>query len=87
MPSAENSIAAKKRIMFIHGEDFNYLAYHVIVLLDTLKCDSASRPFKDHRKLAFLMDLVSSLHLAPMLVRRARLDSRLSTRDTRAIAS
>lgn len=87
MPTSEDSTAVKKRIMFIQGEDFNYLAYHVLVILDGLKCNSPNKPLKDHRKLAFVIDLVSSPTLAPMLARRARLDSRLSVRDLHSLAT
>lgn len=86
MTAAEDSTAVKKRIMFIQGEDFNYLAYHVLIILDALKCNSANKPLKDHRKLAFMIDIVSSPTLAPMLARRARLDSRLSVRDLHSLA-
>jgi hypothetical protein len=85
MSTAEESIAAKKRIMFIKGEDFNYIAYHILVVLDSLNCYSEANVFRDHRKLAYLTDLVSSQSLARMLVRRNRLDSKLSQRDAHSL--
>ncbi|MDB5345775.1 MAG: hypothetical protein JWP89_4152 [Schlesneria sp.] len=77
---------AKKRIMFIKSEDFNFIAYNILVVLDVLKCDSSVRPFKDHRKLSFLVDFASSPVLAPMLERQLRLKSDLSRRDVHTLA-
>jgi hypothetical protein len=81
------TLAAKKRIMFIKGEDYNYLAYHILIVLDELNCASPERPFRDHRKLAFMTDFVSSQSLANILVRCHRLKSLPSKRDAHSLAS
>ena len=52
----ENSESAKKRIMFIKGEDFNFLAYNILITLDSLKCHTAERAFVDHHKLRSYLD-------------------------------
>jgi hypothetical protein len=87
MSSASEATAAKKRIMFIKGEDFNFLAYHVLIVLDAFRCNSKERLFKDHRKLAFLPDLISSTSLTAILLRRKRLQSSLSARDAHLLAT
>jgi len=51
--------AAKKRLMFIQKEDYNFLAYNTIILLDVLGCTSEARKFKDFRKIAYLIDFIN----------------------------
>lgn len=51
---------AKKRLMFIQKEDYNYLCYNLILLLDNLECNSEDQKFKDFRKVAYLIDFISS---------------------------
>lgn len=55
----QNKNAAKKRLMFIQKEDYNFLAYNTIILLDALECTSESRKFKDFRKIAYLVDFIN----------------------------
>jgi hypothetical protein len=87
MTPAEESLAAKKRIMFIKGEDFNFLAYNILIILDALRCHSENRPLKDHNKLAYLIDLISSPTLATIIERRERLGSKLSARDLHSLST
>ena len=51
---------AKKRIMFIQKEDYNYLIYNLILLLDNLECFNQDKMFSDFRKIAYLVDFISS---------------------------
>lgn len=51
--------AAKRRIMFIQKEDYNFLAYTMIILLDTLDCSSEQKLFRDFRKIAYMVDLIN----------------------------
>lgn len=51
---------AKKRLMFIQKEDYNYLCYNLILLLDHLGCKNENQSFKDFRKAAYLIDFISS---------------------------
>ncbi|MCX2485700.1 hypothetical protein [Pedobacter sp. MR2016-24] len=55
----QNKNAAKKRLMFIQKEDYNFLAYNTILLLDVLGCTSETRKFKDFRKIAYLIDFIN----------------------------
>ncbi|WP_041735370.1 hypothetical protein [Dyadobacter fermentans] len=54
-----NRNAAKKRLMFIQKEDYNFLAYNTIILLDALGCTSEDKKFKDFRKIAYLIDFIN----------------------------
>ncbi|REA63418.1 hypothetical protein DSL64_02935 [Dyadobacter luteus] len=54
-----NRSAAKKRLMFIQKEDYNFLAYNTIILLDALGCTSEEKKFKDFRKIAYLIDFIN----------------------------
>lgn len=53
--------------MFIKGEDFYFLTYHILILLDLLGCTSENKRFKDYRKLAFLIDFVSDYNLVRII--------------------
>lgn len=64
----------KKRLMFVKGEDFYYLTYNMILMLDHLGCYYGSRKFKDYRKLAFLVEFVSDYNLANILGNREGLN-------------
>jgi hypothetical protein len=82
--------AAKRRIMFVAGEDFYFLAYTLFVLLRELRANSAEHSLLDSRKLAYLADFLGSesdLHLvvthAPLSI-AAR--SRLALLYDRAVA-
>jgi hypothetical protein len=55
----QNKNAAKKRLMFIQKEDYNFLAYNTILLLNVLDCTSETRRFKDFRKIAYLIDFIN----------------------------
>ncbi|TKC06940.1 hypothetical protein [Pedobacter frigoris] len=55
----KNKASAKKRLMFIQKEDYNYLAYNLLILLDTLGCSNSSKKFRDFRKIAYLVDFIN----------------------------
>ena len=57
----------KRSLMFSKGDDLYFLSYNVLLLLQGLKCECGKRIFKDHRKLAFLIDFISNRNLAVTL--------------------
>ncbi|MEQ6887922.1 hypothetical protein ABE957_04440 [Halomonas sp. CS7] len=58
----------KKRLMFISGEDFYFLAYSIFVILECLGSKNGTY-FKDHRKLAFLVPVLSNEDLVGIFQR------------------
>ncbi len=54
-----SDLSAKKRLMYLSGEDFYLYCYSVFVILDALRC-SGGRYFRDYRKLSFLTDIISN---------------------------
>lgn len=52
--------AAKRRLMFVAGEDFYFLAYTTLVLLSELGADSEGKALVEPIKVAYLADLLSS---------------------------
>ena len=50
---------AKKRMMFIQKEDYNFLTYNLLLLLDTLKCTTKQKSFKDFKKIAYLIPFIN----------------------------
>ena len=56
----KNKTFAKKRMMFIQKEDYNFLTYNLLILLYSLNCISESKRFRDFRKVAYLVDFINS---------------------------
>lgn len=49
----------RRQLAFVAGEDYNFLAYSVVLILVELGCISSKSLFVDYRKIAFLADVVS----------------------------
>lgn len=58
---------AKKRMMFVAGEDFYFLTYTLLIALDSLGAKDKHLILKDYRKLAFLSEVMSSPLLARLV--------------------
>jgi len=56
----KNREFAKKRMMFIPSEDYNFLTYNLLILLKEMGCTSKETSFQDFKKIAFLIDFISS---------------------------
>jgi len=56
----KNKSFARKRMMFIQKEDYNFLTYNLLILLYALKCTSAEKKFRDFRKVAYLIEFINS---------------------------
>jgi hypothetical protein len=82
--------AAKRRIMFVAGEDFYFLSYTLFVLLKELKATSPDNSLADPRKLAYIADFVGGDSDLRLAVTTAPLSSsalsRLSLLYDRAVA-
>lgn len=52
--------SAKKRMMFIQREDYNFLTYNFLILLNELNCVSEDKKFNDFRKIAYLVEFISN---------------------------
>lgn len=63
----DREIAVKKRIMFIKGEDYNFLTYNIFIILNVLGCINGKSSLKDHRKLSFLIDFASDEKLIDII--------------------
>lgn len=50
---------AKKRLMYIQKEDYNYLAYNILLVLNEFNAYSESSSFKDFRKIAYLVHFIN----------------------------
>lgn len=55
-----NKKNAKRRIMFIQQEDYNFLVYNLVLILLVNRCDSKSASFHDFRKIAYLIEFIST---------------------------
>ena len=50
---------AKKRLMYIQKEDYNFLAYNVLLVLKQFNANSEDSRFKDFRKIAYLVHFIN----------------------------
>lgn len=53
---------AKKRLMFIQKEDYNFLTYNILLLLKSLGATSCHSKFQDYKKIAYLIQFFSRPH-------------------------
>jgi hypothetical protein len=67
MGSDVQNLEIKKRLMFIQGEDYNFLTYNILIILRELKCFGPEKKFKDFRKLAYLVSFTSNYNLANII--------------------
>lgn len=51
---------AKKRLMFIQKEDYNYLAFNLLIILKKLDCTNESKKFKDFKRIAYLIEFMTT---------------------------
>lgn len=70
----------KKRLMFVNNEDFYFLVYNIVILLNELGCIE-NTTFVDHRKLAFLVDFVANPALINILINQIGRNKPLNPRD------
>lgn len=66
--------------MYIQSEDFYFLTYNTIILLQTLNCTNGERFMKDYRKISFLIDFISNPYYSTFLNKDILSDS-----DTREL--
>lgn len=57
---SDKDMNIKKRMMFIMDEDYYFLTYNVIFILDIFNCYSKKRKFLDYRKLSYLISFLKS---------------------------
>lgn len=50
---------AKKRMMFIQKEDYNFLTYNLLLILKILGATSRESKFQDYRKISYLVQFIS----------------------------
>lgn len=68
MNSSDMDKNIKKRLMFIKGEDYYFITYNLLLLLNELKCWSNNGSvFKDIRKLSFLIEFIADENLIAIL--------------------
>jgi len=53
--------------MYIQSEDFYFLTYNTVILLNSLNCIEGDRYLKDYRKISFLIDFISNPYYATFL--------------------
>ncbi|WP_250523445.1 MULTISPECIES: hypothetical protein [unclassified Caballeronia] len=59
--------SSKRPLYFISGEDFYFLAYSILLVLEFL--GGANKRFQDHRKITYLMQFLSDERLIGILER------------------
>lgn len=56
----------KKKIMFSKGDDYYFLTYNLLLILQSLNCFN-NQYFRDYRKLSFMTNLISNPYLPEVL--------------------
>lgn len=55
----EDHESVRRRLMFVPGEDFYFLAYTILLVFDELGCRAPERRYRDVDGIAYLADLIS----------------------------
>lgn len=55
-----NKENARRRIMFIQQEDYNFLVYNLLLILIVNRNESQNNSFHDFRKIAYLIEFIST---------------------------
>ncbi len=58
-----------RRLTYLSGEDFYLMTYITLIILDSLLGKSETKRFKDHRKMAVIIQLLSDPRLVDLLNR------------------
>ncbi|EHU9473383.1 hypothetical protein KZY47_003305 [Vibrio vulnificus] len=53
-----NKSEAKKRMMFVQNDDYNFLSYITILTLQYFSCTKKKQTFVDYRKIAFIANII-----------------------------
>jgi len=53
-----SKIQAKKRLLYVQNNDYNFLCYILILTLESFSCYSNKKSFKDFRKIAFIANII-----------------------------
>ncbi|MEW3994217.1 MULTISPECIES: hypothetical protein [Bacillus] len=56
----KQNLDVKKRIMFAKDEDYNFITYNILILLDTYDCNNSKSKWTDYRKLNYLLPFISN---------------------------
>ncbi|UGB29953.1 hypothetical protein [Metabacillus sp. B2-18] len=67
-------LGVKKRIMFNKNDDYNFLAYNVLVFLYTINCVEEKKRLQDHNKLAYIVPLISEYNLLDIISKYNTMD-------------
>lgn len=68
----EENELAKKRMMFIKSEDYNFLTYNIFIILNGLDCILGKSSLRDHRKISFLIDFISNGKLIDIIEKQIK---------------
>lgn len=75
-----NNNQAKKRMMFLTGEDFYYFTYSIILTLELLGCKNG-KYFKDYRKLPFIVEFINDDNLMYIFESHVQCDNAIRLPD------
>lgn len=64
----------KKRLMFSKDEDYYFITYNLLILLNTIGCISQDSKFIDYTKLAYIIPFVSDTNLLNIILKYNELE-------------
>lgn len=68
-------------MMFSKEDDYNYIAYHILIILDSFGCNSNENMWVDYKKIIYLYQFISNKSLFELLLRAVNKDFRIDTID------
>lgn len=76
-----NNEQVKKRIMFNKESDYYFIAYNLLLILDSLNCYEDKSTFNDYRKIIYIIPFITDNELLKII----NLDYRLESEDIKRL--
>lgn len=71
----------KKKIMFSKEEDYYFITYNLLIILNTFNCTSINSKWTDYKKISYILPLVADSSLLGMYLRYLDEDSQPKKND------
>lgn len=67
--------------MFSKEDDYNYIAYHILIILDFFECKSNEKKWVDYKKIIYLYQFISNESLFELMQRAVNQDFKIDNVD------
>lgn len=69
MKNNDNSLNVRKRLMFSKDDDYYFITYNIIIILNTIGCTDINTKLTDYTKLGYLLPFISNINLIDRFIK------------------